>query len=188
VKTDIITIAGALGSGKSSTAKRVAAELGYRHFSSGDFFREAAKERGISIEDMNRTAEQEQATDRAVDERLRTIGAQEHGVVIDSRLAFHWIPASFKVFLTLDPHVAAERIYAHVKNEGRLSQAAESVEQVYEASLARRESERKRYRTLYDLDAEDMSAFDLVIDTGTKDLDQVVETVIAAYRAWLPAA
>ena len=37
-KSTIITITGLPGSGKSSTAKRVAEILAYKHFSSGDLF------------------------------------------------------------------------------------------------------------------------------------------------------
>jgi ABC-type multidrug transport system fused ATPase/permease subunit len=56
MKKQTITIAGSPGSGKSSTAKAIAAVLGFQHFSSGDFFRQLAVERGQSIEAMNISA------------------------------------------------------------------------------------------------------------------------------------
>ena len=184
MKRSIITIAGAIGSGKSSTAKRVAAELRYRHFSSGDLFRAIAKERGFTIEQINTRAELELEIDYAIDERLKRLYS-ESDLVIDSRLAYHWMPESYKVYLTIDPLTAAERIYHGIKSDGRVSQDAESIDHVLEASALRLASEKKRYLSLYSIDIDDHSAFDLVIDTGTTDLESVVQNVLGAYHAWL---
>jgi cytidylate kinase len=184
MKSEIITIAGALGSGKSSTAKLVASALGYSHFSSGDLFRAVAKERGLTIEEINKVAELEVEIDHAVDERLQQM-ADESKFVIDSRMAYHWIPNSFKVYLDLEPHAAAERIYNHIKKEGRLSQEAESIEQLLEATQERQASEKKRYLSLYQVNVEDLSVFDAVIDTGPIPLVGVGDLIVEKYKNWL---
>src|SRR5947209_7447349 len=98
-KRRIITISGRPGSGKSTTAKAVAASLGFPHFSSGDLFRLLAKERGIDVLQANLSAEQNAELDRLVDGRLQEIGREDNELVIDSRMAWHWMPTSFKVFL-----------------------------------------------------------------------------------------
>src|SRR3989344_9467418 len=85
----IITIAGSQGSGKSSTAKMAAQALGYRHYSSGDLFRKIARERGLSIEAINLTAEQQTEIDYKVDELLQKMGREEDKLVIDLRLSWH---------------------------------------------------------------------------------------------------
>ncbi|HEX8591283.1 MAG TPA: cytidylate kinase family protein [Candidatus Paceibacterota bacterium] len=184
MKKSIITIAGELGSGKSSTAKRIAAELGYEHFSSGDLFRAVADERGLSLEEANRQAEQEPSIDFAVDDRLKKLGEQDR-LVVDSRLAFHWIPSSFKVFLALDPEMAAERIFNHIQKEGRVGESGNSVDEILRSIVSRRESERKRYMTLYGVDTLDLSAFDLTTDTSNTSLDNVAEKVKTSYQSWL---
>lgn len=183
-KKRIITIAGYLGSGKSSTARHVAEDLGYMHFSSGDLFRAIAAERGITIEEINKAAELEKEIDYMVDERLRSMNERER-LVIDSRTAFHWIPQSYKVYLSLDPHVAAERIYKQIKEKGREVQHADSVEHVFKNTQERIASEYRRYQDLYQLDVSDMSRYDLVIDTAQYDLETVVAMVIKAYREWI---
>src|SRR3989344_3109570 len=99
----VITLTGLPGAGKSSTADRVAELLGYRRFSSGDFMRAIAKRHDMSLDDMVKEAQGDQTYDQEVDEMVRQTGAKDD-IVIDSRLAFHWIPSSFKVFLRLDPH------------------------------------------------------------------------------------
>src|SRR5215469_17902117 len=101
MKKNIITIAGSLGSGKSSTAKAVASVLKFKHFSSGDLFRQLAAERGESIEAMNISAEVQRDIDLKVDALLQDMYRTQNRLVIDSRMAWRWMPESLKVFLVL---------------------------------------------------------------------------------------
>ncbi len=187
MKKHILTIGGLPGSGKSSTAKGVAHLLGYEHFSSGDLFRKMAAERGLSVEGINFAAEKQKEIDQEVDELLEKIGREKNNLVIDSRTAFHWIPDSFKVFLDLDLKIAAERTFAHIQQEGRESQDGASVEEIFENTLKRTASERRRYRGLYNIDFTDKKQFDLVVDTDKNDLQAVIKIVAEAYQKWLKA-
>ena len=184
MKREIITVAGSPGSGKSSTAKALAAALGFRHFSSGDRFRQLAAARGESIEAMNISAEVQREIDLEVDNLLKEMYRAERRVVIDSRMAWRWMPHSFKVFLVLDPDTAAERIFDHLRLEGRISEAAQSVAEV-RASIERRSaSERKRYAALYAVDVTDPLNFDVVINTRHNPLPTVTGMLRAAFQAW----
>lgn len=185
MKKHIITIAGLPGSGKSSTAKGVAAILCYEHFSSGDLFRKMAEERGLSVEEINFAAEKQKEIDKEVDKLLVKLGKEKDNLVIDSRTAFHWIPDSFKVFLDLDPEVAAKRTFEQIQKEGRASQAGSSIEEVREKTLKRVASEQKRYQSLYAIDVIDKSQFDLVIDTSAHNLEEVIKMITDAYQKWL---
>lgn len=187
MKKAIITIAGSLGSGKSSTAKEVARILGYKHFSSGDLFRQIAAQRGLSVEEMNITAEEQRDIDHRVDSLLREMGKNEDELVIDSRMAWHWMPESFKIFLTLDPDTAAERIYTQILSGGRVSEHGGSLEEVRESIARRLGSEQKRYFQLYGVDPRNPANYDLIIDTKTTQLPDVVEQVLEAYKAWRSA-
>jgi len=184
MKNKIITIAGSLGSGKSSTAKAVAAVLGFRHFSSGDLFRQIAAERGESIEAMNISAEVQRNIDLKVDRLLQDMYRTEEKLVIDSRMAWHWMPDSFKVFLVLDPNTAALRIFDHLQEEGRTSEDARSVEEVRNSIDRRFASEQRRYAGLYGVNPTDPSNFDIMINTRHNDLKTVTAIVLAAYQAW----
>lgn len=183
-KKTIITIAGDLGSGKSSNADRIAIALGYARFSSGDFARTVAQRHGMTIEDLNLHAEEHPEIDKEIDDEVKAAGSKEN-IVIDSRTAFHWIPDSFKVYLKLDPKLAAARIYEQMLQGQRVSQSADSVDHMYEQTIARRDSERKRYMSLYGFDSTDTSQFDLVIDTATAPLEKVSEKIVEEYRKWL---
>jgi cytidylate kinase len=184
MKKEIITIAGSVGSGKSSTAKAVASALEFRHFSSGDLFRRLAAERGESIEAMNISAEVQRDIDLKVDDLLQQMYRTDQKLVIDSRMAWCWMPRSFKVFLVLDPDTAADRIFNQLTEEGRLSENAQSVEEVRRSIDRRFASEQKRYAALYGVNPTDPLNFDIVVNTKNNDLKTVTAIVLAAYRAW----
>jgi cytidylate kinase len=184
-KKEIITICGGLGSGKSSTAKKVAEVLGYKHFSSGDFFRQVGIELGLSVTELNKKAETDKEIDIKVDKKLRGMRNSEK-VVIDSRTAYHWIPESFKVYLDLPAEIAKNRIFNSLK-ENKLreqSEQATSVEQVYEKMRERFESEQKRYWDLYQINNTDKNNFDLIVDTDKNNLAEVVEIIVSEYKNW----
>lgn len=163
----------------------MAYRLGYQHFSSGDLYRKMAEGRGLTVEELNYAAEKQRKIDLDVDELIKRIGREKVNLVMDSRMAFHWIPESFKVFLDLDPKTAAERTFAHIQKEGRTSQTASSIDEVLKKTIERRESEQKRYQRLYSADINDKTQFDILIDTGVHDLEAVIKIVIAAYQRWL---
>jgi cytidylate kinase len=184
MKRELITIAGSPGSGKSSTAKALAAALQYRHFSSGDVFRQLAAERGESIEAMNISAEVQRDIDLKVDNLLQRMYRTEEKLVIDSRMAWRWMPDSFKVFLVLDPDTAAERIFDNVREEGRQSEDATSVEEARRSIDRRFASEQRRYRALYGVNPTDPLNFDVVVNTRHNSLKTVTAMTLAAFKAW----
>ena len=186
-KKHIITISGMLGAGKSTTAKQLAEELGYLHFSSGDLMRAIGKEHGIDdIRQVNLENEKDHKFDYLVDERLRQIGKNENEIIIDSRMAWHWIPGAFKVFLDISLDDAVPRIMASISPERRTTEHIPDDPKEYKKLLKERmDSENRRYDKLYGVDLYDLSQYDLVIDTMNNPFDAVVEKVLTAYRLWL---
>jgi cytidylate kinase len=181
----IITIAGKLGSGKSSTAKKVAEALNLQHFSSGDFLRKVAEGRSMSIKELMIAAESNPQIDEDIDQVLRDKG-NEDNLIIDSRLAFHWIPESYKVYLEIDPDTAAQRMFHDLQtNESRQkSEHSSSLKEMKQNMVDRHESDVRRYEKLYGINHTDHHHFDLVIDTGKKenDLHSVVKQIIGGYQ------
>ena len=184
MRKKIITIAGKLGSGKSSTAKKVAKMLNLEHFSSGDFLRKIAKERGMSIKELMIAAESDPSIDYDIDNLLKSMKNKEN-IVIDSRLAYHWIPDSFKVYLEIDPDIAAKRMFYDLEtNESRMeSEHTKNIEEMKREMVERHESDKRRYQKLYGIDHTDHKNFDLVINTGLpeNDLKTVVKKIISEY-------
>ncbi len=184
MKKRIITISGLPGTGKSSTANGVAKALSYKRFSSGDFMRQLGLERGLTIDQMQHLAEKDNSIDAAIDAKIRETGEQTD-LVMDSRIAFYWLPESFKVLLKLDPRIAAKRTFMQMQQQGRLNQDGNTEEEIYTHLVRRIESEKMRYKTLYNIDYPTESAFDLVIDTNEHNLEQVIQLILQKYNEWL---
>ena len=186
-KRHIITISGKPGSGKSSTADRVAELLSYTRFSSGDMVRKLLKEKNLTLAEFNEQAEKNHSLDDEIDEQLRDL-RNHNDIVVDSRLGFYWIPESFKVYLDLDMDVASARIYKDtVENERRARGAgiASSLGEVARQVQGRMKNEQRRYKAMYGVDPYDPRHFDLVINTSRHSPQTVALTTFDYYRKWL---
>jgi len=188
-KKHIITISGKPGSGKSSTADKVAEILGYTRHSSGDMVRRVLKNNGITLEEYNDKAQTNHNLDAQIDDELRNLRDQED-IIVDSRLGFYWIPESFKVYLDLDLDVATARIFKDaVNNSARSSVGTNSTSlqivsrQVKERML----NEQSRFRQMYSVDPYDKAHFDLVVDTSRNDPQSVAFSIFDHYKKWLDA-
>lgn len=183
----IITISGKPGSGKSSTADKVADLLGYTRHSSGDMVRTILQRQGMTLSEYNRQAMDDHSLDTKIDEYLRKF-RDKKDIVIDSRLGFYWLPESFKVYLDLNIQVATVRIYKDAVNNNMRLKSGErvsSLDLVAKQVLTRMETEQKRFKNLYSVDPYNLSHFDLVIDTSRHSPETVALTVFDVYRRWL---
>jgi cytidylate kinase len=187
-KKHIITLSGKPGSGKSSTADRVAELLGYTRYSAGDLVRSLIRKKGITLDEFNRMASEDHQIDYEIDEELRELRRQKD-IVIDSRLGFYWIPESFKVYLDLDIDVATARIFKDsVNNELRdYSDGSSSIQEVQRQVLSRVENEKRRFKSLYGVNPYSNANFDLIINTSRHTPQTVAITVFDTYKKWLEA-
>jgi len=169
----IITISGAPGTGTSTLARSLAAELGLRWINSGDLFRKIASERNLSVKDMNRLAEKGPEIDYLIDDAQKTLAKDGSGI-FEGRLSGHLLSADLKVLLKTDLRTRAERIS---KRESKL------LEDAMQETRIREESEARRYKMYYNIDINDFSDYDLVVDTGRFNEAGTLAVVLAAVRA-----
>jgi cytidylate kinase len=169
----LITISGAPGTGTSTLARSLSAELKLRWVNSGDLFRKIAAEKNISVKDMNRLAEKGPEVDYLIDDAQKSL-AKEGGGVFEGRLSGHLLQTDLKVLLKTDLRCRAERI---AKRESKL------VEDAMQETRIREESEARRYKMYYNIDINDISVYDLVVDTGKFDEAGTLAIVLAAVRA-----
>jgi cytidylate kinase len=163
----IIAIAGPIGVGKSTVAEGLARALGYRVISGGEVFRDLARERGISVTEVNRLAERDPGLDRELDRRQAEL-ARAGDCVVESRLAGWMVEADLKVWLRAPLDVRAARV---ARREGLGADAAR-------ADLIERErSEWARYKASYNIDIDDLGPYHLVIDTTLWTAEVIVEAL-----------
>ncbi len=183
----IITLTGKPGSGKSSTADRVAEMLSYTRYSSGEFVRNITREKNMTLSEYNKQAEMKPEIDQRIDEELRKL-RDHHDIIIDARLGFYWIPESFKVYLDLSNDVAIARIFKD-SNENFLrsgsGEGGASMDDVFAQVGERMQSERTRFKKLYGVNPYSIEHFDLVIDTAQHSPQTVALTIFDTYKKWL---
>ncbi len=183
----IITLSGKPGSGKSSTADRVAELLGYTRYSSGEYVRTYTHKQKITLAEYNSEAENRPELDHLIDEELRKLRDQRD-IIIDSRLGFYWIPESFKVYLDLDSDVAIARIFKDANLNTLRSDSGEgshTMSDVADQVEERMRSERIRFKKLYGINPYSIEHFDLVIDTARHSPQTVALTIFDTYKRWL---
>ena len=175
----LITISGLPGSGKSTIGKMLAKKLGYKFYSVGDLRGKMALERGLTIEELNKLGESEQWTDKEADDYQVALAKRENNFVIDGRISFHFMPQSFKIFLSVDPNVAAKRVFPHPRPDEK---RPASIEELKTAMAARMQSDGLRYKKYYNIVYPDPSAFNLVIDTSNLTPDAIVDQILTALK------
>ena len=173
-----ISLAGDLGSGKSTVAKLLIEALGAEYYSTGAIVRAVAEKRGMTVADLNVYMETHPEIDKEIDDGLVALSADERPLVIDSRMAWHFTEGTFKVYLSTDAEVAALRIM----NAGRAGESTVSLSAQVQETLRRRESEKKRYSEKYGVDITDLSNYDLVVDTTYAKPEEISACILAAFR------
>lgn len=175
-----ITITGDLGSGKSAVSGILCDRTGFEYVSTGRIQRHLAQELGLDTLEMNRRADTDPGIDQRIDSIFIDLGKDPKGYIVDSRMAWFFLPASFKVYLRTDAAVAAERI---LNDPHRKSEEYETKEEAMEKILARKRSENARFLAKYGADGANMNNFDLVVDTTYKTPGEVAGIILDGVRA-----
>jgi cytidylate kinase len=176
----IITLTGDLGSGKSTVSAILKKELGFGYIYTGDILRRIAERHKMSIMELNKYAETHPEIDEEVDNTFKNLADAEN-LIIDSRLAWHFLPDSFKVFLTVRPNVAAARVFEDTK---RSNEKYSSEEEALTHLNNRKQSELKRYRDLYGIDCAAMSNYDLIVNTSEITPEEVAKKILDGYKSF----
>lgn len=172
-----ISIAGDIGSGKSTIAKAVAARIGVEPLSTGGIQRQLAAARRINTLELNRLAEVDPSIDQEIDDYLRAL--PDGPLVVESRMAWHFVPGTCRVFLYILPAAAAARILGASRSDESYLHVEEAIARLRE----RRDSEILRFKKYYGVDISDLRNYDLIIDTTHAGIDTIVEAIFDTGKA-----
>ncbi len=167
----IITISGPPGSGKSTLSKILSARLGLELISMGDIFRKCAEDRCMCLAEFGILAKKNGDIDREIDEMQKRIAKERDNILLEGRLSGFLVDADLKVWLKAPLEIRAQRI-AKRENKDVCVAMAQTQE--------REKCERERYLNYYDIDIEDLSVYDLVIDSSKWEPEEITEIVIKA--------
>jgi CMP/dCMP kinase len=173
----VITISGPHGTGKSTYARALAAALQLRYVSAGGLFRDLAKQQRLSLEALSRKAAEDPSIDHMLDEKTKA-EAEKGGVVIDAQLSA-WMArclADVKMLLTAPDEVRFKRIadrdHVPIEDARRETESRESIQ-------------RERYKKYYGINVNDLSIYDLKIDTSLNPIETTKKIVIESVRDFL---
>jgi CMP/dCMP kinase len=169
----IIAIGGPHGSGKSFIAEQIAEEFNMKIISAGKIFRNIAKERGLTLKELSKIAKEETAIDLEIDKRTQELGKIDN-TLIDAQLAAHFTPNNkndlkldiIKICITASPNIRWNRI---AKRENITEEEAKLETEI------REKTESERFKELYNIDIDDLSPFDIVINTDRMSKEYVLE-------------
>jgi len=153
-----ITLAGSPGSGKSTLRRMLAEHYGLKTKGTGDFMREL----------------EHPEVDHQVDEEQRLYGEQNEDFVLDAHLGFYFVPDSIQICLICDLEEAARRI---LEDTERTTEEAKTIRESIDTSQKRRDTMRRNFLSLYKVDIDDRSNFDLLLDTSSLSSAEVFERV-----------
>lgn len=166
-----ITIFGLAGTGKTTTAKMIAKKLNCEFVSTGNIFRKIAEDMGLTLGEFEELTKSDEKYDRELDEiRVTEYGKNNKNFVMESRLAWYFIPDSIKIHLYCDED---ERLRRVAQREHK------------DIQIVRQETEHRestifgKYKKLYGIeDINNPNNFDLNIDTTHNNASKVVEIIL----------
>ncbi len=173
----VVTLSGPPGSGTTTAARLVAALTGLRYVNTGAIFREMAKERGLTLNDFGKLANETPAIDRELDDRQVAI-ARAGGILLEGRLAGFvvnraGIPA-VKVCLVAPLEVRMQRV------SGR---DGHDLGEAMRLSAEREADERTRFIEFYGFDLNDTSIYDLVLDSSLHSPEAICRQIVELLRS-----
>jgi len=178
-----VTITGDLGSGKSIIGKLLSQKLGYNYFSTGSFQRELANQYKMTTLELNKYAESNPEIDYHIDNKIKDTDKLDKDFIIDSRMAWFFIPKSFKIYLKINSKIAAQRIIA---DNNRLNEPQYSnIENAMQKISSRKNSENKRFLEIYKADCANLDNFDLIVDTSFATPQEILNIILSCYDEWL---
>jgi cytidylate kinase len=164
-----ITISGLPGSGTTTVAKLLSTELSMELISAGEMFRQIANEKKLQLEQFSKLAENNDDFDRQIDEKQGEEAMKRGNVIVEGRLSGFFVSdADLKIWLKAPVEVRARRIAAR---EGI------AYEEALSSMKNREQSENTRYERYYGINLDDLSIYDLVIDSSMWSERDIVEMI-----------
>lgn len=179
-----ITITGKTGSGKTTISKLVRDEMGYERYSTGEYQREIAAKLGVNMVEMNEIMKDNISYDHLIDQTVERVSRERaaENIIFDSRMAWHFAVDSFRIFVSIDPIIAGERVFRNPRPEEPYKSAQDAARQL----VARSDAENIRFRSIYGVDSFDYANYDLIIDSSYSEISDfipIIKESTAAYKA-----
>ena len=172
-----VTVGGLAGTGTSTLCRLLAAHLDLPYTYAGSLFRQEAARRGLSLAEFGALCQQDPAVDRTLDDRQLEL-LREGGVLLEGRMAgwlaeHNEVPA-FTVWVVCDEDERMRRIAERDGGDLEVQRGT---------TLEREASEQARFLEYHGADLDDLTIYDLVLDSTDTAPTELVHAVVDAMRA-----
>ncbi len=169
----MVTISGPPGSGTSTLVSKLSNDRNWNFINGGDIFRSAANSKGISVEEFSALCKSDLETDKSLDYKLKEIMTSKNPPeIMESRLCGWWAEQL---------EINCKKIWISVSEEERAKRIQHREGGLYSDCLKKSKSRQKddmdRYMTLYKINLDDMSPYDLIVEADDKNEDDVFQLV-----------
>ena len=168
-----ITLSGFPGTGTTTVGNLVAKKLNMKFISSGEIFRNLAKEKGMTLLEFGKLCEKDSAVDKLIDSRQKELSDTKDNTLFEGRLSGHMCNSCFKIWLFAPQNIRAKRISWREDKP---------YEVVLEKMIKREKSEAIRYKDYYDIDINDVSLYDLVIDSSKATAEEISNKIVDKFN------
>lgn len=175
-----IAVSGDLGSGKSTVCNLLREKLSSKIFSMGEAWRKLAEKYRMTILELNKYSETH-PLDEEMDSAMAEMGKAPENIIFDSRLAWHFVPDSFKAHLIVDLDIAAARVFKDIRGS---AEGYGSLEEARAKIAERKISECQRYFQKYGIDCANLDNYNLVIDTSYATPENITGLITDQLRVW----
>jgi len=169
-----ITVSGLPGSGTTSLSRYLSDHHGFLMISAGEVFRQLAKEHDMDLAEFGLLAQENPAFDTMIDARQKEIAKRQDNIIVEGRLSGWMVDdADLRIWLRAPIGCRIQRIV--FRDQVTDEKTAERI------TLEREECEAARYHSYYNIDINDLSIYQIILNSGhwgIEGLGSIIDTAI----------
>ena len=168
-----ITIGGLAGSGTSTISRMLSEKIKYNHIDAGQIWDELAAEHNTDVLGLSKIAENDKSIDQELDNKMIEHASSRENIILEGRLIGALCSKnninSLKIWVDAPVDIRAKRVCQREK--GNFQDTKNKI-------ILREKSNKKRYLMYYNIDIDDKSYYDLVINSETKSPNEIVAIIL----------
>lgn len=172
-----ISISWLSGSGKTSIIKEIVSKMWFETADVGQIYRNQSASMGMTINEFTDYLNNNPQEDISMEKRFKEFVENcPKDIIVSWRVGFHFVPNIISIWLDVDPRQWAKRVM--LENRVWHEQKFKSIDEIIEANEIRMIHLKDRLIRLYWVDFTDKSNYTKIIDTTSKDFEEVVNEIM----------
>lgn len=176
-----ISLSGLAGSGKTTIGRVLSKKTDFEFVSLGDFVRDFAKKHyNMDINKFQNLCNKDSEIDMKIDAEFTKFCNSKDNLIIDYRLAYHFVNNCFNVFLD----VSAEEAVKRLVNANRIAEFKINTTNFVRKTMNKRNDiMKKRFLKIYNTDFTSLNNYHIVINTDNfENFEDIADIIIENFN------